>query len=303
VNSFGATITWDSVPGVNYWRVQIAPAGTATTTFFTSYKASYIAINLLPSTAYSVNVTAVCPVTVYSNPGTTTFTTPLATVCPDANEPNNAIAAATPLTIGVIKTGTIETATDVDYFSFTNTAAEPNLKVTLSNLPKDYDLRLYNAAGVQVGSSMMGGTNNDIIKLANPAVGTYYAHVFGFASAFTPYSCYNIKAELSATPFPLAGGNGGGSNDVTTSESVLEYRVFPNPVHDDATIEFGAKMQGAARVNIIDLTGRIVKNYDMNVSAEAARFNLDLSDLQNGLYIMNVRSGAEQKSTKLMINK
>jgi hypothetical protein len=303
VNSFGATITWDSVPGVNYWRIQIAPVGTATTTFFTTYKASYLATNLLPSTAYSVNVTAVCPVTVYSNPGTTTFTTPLATVCPDANEPNNAIAAATPLTIGVIKTGTIETATDVDYFSFTNTAAEPNLKVTLSNLPKDYDLRLYNAAGVQVGSSMMGGTNNDIIKLANPAVGTYYAHVFGFASAFTPYSCYNIKAELSATPFPLAGGNGGSNNEVASSESVLEYRVFPNPVQQEATLVFGAKMQGAARVNISDLTGRIVKNYDMNVSGEESRFQLDLSDLQNGMYIMSVRSGAEQKSTKLMINK
>jgi hypothetical protein len=288
---------------VSYWRVQIAPAGTATTTYYTSYKASYIATNLLPSTAYSANVTAVCPVTVYSNPSALAFTTPIATVCPDANEPNNAITAATPLVIGTPATGTIETATDVDYFSFSNTVAEPHLKVTLYNLPKDYDLKLYNAAGTQVGISLLGGTTNDVIKLANPAVGTYYAHVYGFANAFTPYSCYSIKAELSPTPFPLVGGNGGGSNDLTTSESVLEYRVFPNPVHDEATIEFGAKMQGAARVNIIDLTGRIIKNYDMNVSAEAARFNLDLSDLQNGLYIMNVRSGAEQKSTKLMINK
>ncbi len=304
VTSFGATISWDSVPGVNYWRVQVAPAGTATTTFFTSYKKSYTAANLLPSTAYSVNVTAVCPVNVYSSPGSTTFSTSVASVCLDANEPNNAIAAATPLSIATPLTGTIEVLGDVDYFSFTNTVAEPNLKVTLFNLPKDYDLKLYNAAGAQVGSSIMGGVNNDVIKLANPAVGTYYAHVYGFASNFTPYSCYSIKAELSATPFPLAGGNGGGSNnEVTSTESVLEYRVFPNPVQQDATLVFGARMQGAARVNISDLTGRIVKNYDMNVSGEESRFQLDLSDLQNGMYIMSVRSGAEQKSTKLMINK
>jgi hypothetical protein len=302
VGAFGATITWDSLAGVTSWKVQVIPTGTTSTSYTISTKKTYNAINLLPSTGYTVNVTANCPSNVSSGTTSATFSTTVATVCPDLNEPNNVTVNATPLTVGVAASGAIDVSTDVDYFSFSNTIAEPNLKVTLSNLPKDYDLKLYNAAGLQVGSGMMGGTTNEVIKLANPAVGTYYIKVYGFSTNATPYACYSIKAEVSNTPFPLANGNGG-SNGNNNVDNVLEFKVFPNPVRDEATVSFNEKVQGAIRVNIIDLTGRIVKNYNWNVSAADSRFNIDFSDLQNGIYMLSCNNGVEQKTARIVVTK
>jgi hypothetical protein len=305
ITAFTANVTWDSVPGVTYWKVQVVPTGTISTAFSISYNKTFKVSNLLPGTAYDVNVTAVCPVSVNSSPGSTTFSTPQAVVCPDNNEPNNAIATATPLTVGTYSTGAISVAGDLDYFSFATTGNEPNMKITLTNLPKDYDLKIYNSTGTQVGYSLKGSTMDEIIKLNGLPVGTYYAHVFGFANAFTPYVCYSIKAEISSAPFTLAptGGNNS-SNSLNSDESArISFNVFPNPVQNEATIDFSAKMQGKVNVAIMDLVGRTIKTYDFNVSAADTRFNVDLSELQNGMYMMNVNNGTNQKSAKLVVNK
>ncbi len=305
ITAFTAKVSWDSVPGVTYWRVQAVPTGTVSTTYSISYKKSFAIPNLNPGVTYDVNVTAVCPVNVYSSPGSTTFSTGAAIPCPDANEPNNSLATATPLTVGTPTSGSLEVAGDMDYFSFSNTTTEPNMKVTLTNLPKDYDMRVYNSAGVVVGSSMKVQTQDEVIKLNNLPVGTYTAQVFGFASAFTPYACYSIKAELGSTPFTLANPNGGGGNGNHTVSSVtaMEFSVFPNPLQTEATVDFSAKTQGKVHIAIADLTGRIVKSYDITVSAAETRFNFDLSELQNGMYLMNINDGISQKSAKLVVNK
>jgi hypothetical protein len=306
IGSFGARVSWDSIPNVTYWKVQVIPTGTASTSFFTSYKKSYIVSNLTPNTNYTANVTAVCASNVSSGTTSTTFSTTVATVCPDLNEPNDVTTAATPLTVGVAASGAIDVITDSDFFSFSNTATEPHLKVTLTNLPKDYDLKLFNAAGVQVGYSLAGGTNNEVIKIANAPVGTYYAKVFGFGSTgFTPYACYSIKAEIAAIPFTFAPNGNGGSKAIATSteNNILAFDVFPNPVRDEATVNFNEHVNGAMQVNIMDITGRIVKHYDWNVSAAETRFNVDLSELQNGLYLMTCNNGVQQKTAKIVVNK
>lgn len=302
ITSFTAKVAWDSVTGVTNWRVQVVQSGSTSNTYYTSYKASYIIANLNPATAYTVNVTAVCPVNILSNPGTATFTTATAVLCTDLNEPNNSTAAATPLTVGAVTSGSLEVAGDLDYFSFSNTATEPNMKITLTNLPKDYDLRIYNSAGIVVGSSMKVQTNDEVVKLANMPVGTYYAQVFGFASAFTPYACYSIKAEIANVPFTL-GSNGGtdfSNNDNATTE--LRFNVFPNPAQSQATVRFDENVRGDVYVRVSDITGRIVKSYQWSVSASNPMFEVDLSNIENGIYFLNVQQDKTQKTTKLVVN-
>lgn len=300
ITAFTAKITWDSVPGVTYWRVQVIPAGTSSTTYTTSTKASYIASNLNPTTTYDINVTAVCPTNILSSPGTASFTTAAAVLCPDLNEPNNAISNATPLTVGTPTAGSIEVTGDNDYFSFSNTATEPNIKVSLTNLPKDYDMRVYNSAGTIVGSSMKVQTNDEVIKLANMPVGTYYVQVFGFAGAFTPYACYSVKAEIANIPFILGANNNG---DITNNNATeLRFNVFPNPVRSQATVRFDETVRGDVNVKISDITGRIVTSYQWNVSASNPMFEIDLDNIENGIYLLNVQQDKVQKTTKLVVN-
>lgn len=49
-------ITWDSVPGVNHYRVYIKNAQTNETVFFDANQAEYVAINLTHDTTYAVHV-------------------------------------------------------------------------------------------------------------------------------------------------------------------------------------------------------------------------------------------------------
>jgi bacillolysin/thermolysin len=41
----------------------------------------------------------------------------------------------------------ISSTSDRDYFKFNNSSTQPHIKVTLTNLPADYDLKLYSADG------------------------------------------------------------------------------------------------------------------------------------------------------------
>lgn len=301
ITSFTAKITWDSVPGVNYWRVQVVPTGGTSTSFYTTFKASYVVANLNPGTSYNVNVTAMCPANVLSSVSSTTFSTAVATVCPDVNEPNNTTINATPLTVGTATSGAIDVTGDNDYFSFSNTATEPNMKITLTNLPKDYDLKIFNSAGTMVGSGMKAQTNDEVIKLPNMPVGTYYAQVYGFAGAFTPYACYSIKAEIANVPFTLgADKNTDFTNNDNTTE--LRYSVFPNPVQSQATVRFDEAVRGDVTVKVSDIMGRIVRSYQWNVSASNPMFEVDLNTIENGIYFLNVQQDKVQKTTKLVVN-
>ena len=72
----------------------------------------------------------------------------------------------------------------MDWFKFSNSSTAKNIRVTLSNLPADYDLRLYNSAGTLLSTSANGGNAVEQIKYNNAPVGTYYIRVYGWGIQF-----------------------------------------------------------------------------------------------------------------------
>ena len=64
--------------------------------------------------------------------------------CPDQFEPNNTKSTATTtMPLNATFTAQIATATDNDWYKFANTTAAKNIKIEMTSLPADYDLRLY----------------------------------------------------------------------------------------------------------------------------------------------------------------
>ncbi|HEU4963237.1 MAG TPA: M4 family metallopeptidase [Bacilli bacterium] len=121
----------------------------------------------------------------------------------DQYEPNNSQSAAYgPLTSGTTYNATISSSTDVDWFKFTisNTG---NISLSLTNLPGDYDLYLYNSAGTELTKSWNGGTTSESISYNATATGTYYAKVVGY-NGVNSSSAYALKAT-----YPTSGGGGG----------------------------------------------------------------------------------------------
>lgn len=302
IGPLSAKISWDSVGSVNYWRLQVSPIS-GSGFISTSYKSNIVIKGLQPNTTYKVSLSANCPVNSFSDLVTTTFTTPQGVACPDANEPNESIATAAALPLGVAKTGAISGKTDLDFFAFSNSAAQPNIKVSLTNLPEDYDLQLYNAAGVIVASSFKFSLEDETLKLNNAPVGTYYAKIVVLGNLFNPFACYTIKAETSATPYGF-GAEGSESlikNPKTqNANAAISYNVFPNPSNGNVKVNFDTKTKGKMQVSFSDLNGRIIKSENIEVSEANNAFQFDISDFTNGIYILNVNNGVESKITRVL---
>lgn len=88
-----------------------------------------------------------------------------------------------------------------DWYKFTTGAIGSNdayLRIAFSHAQGDLDLRLFNAAGTQVGASL-GGTDGESISLAGLAAGTYYVQVYGWQS-------FNPSYSLEIVPPPVEDG-------------------------------------------------------------------------------------------------
>ncbi len=84
---------------------------------------------------------------------------------------------------------------DVDWFAVYETAGYP-LSITLTQLPADYDVELYNENGVKVASSTNAGTANESITYTTPAQGLYHVKVFGYDGARSSTAPYRLTVVV-----------------------------------------------------------------------------------------------------------
>lgn len=110
----------------------------------------------------------------------------------DLYEPNNSTTQAYAISSGVSYSSYIYSSSDVDYYKFTVPSSK-SISISLTTLPKDYDLYLYNSSGTQVARSINGSTTSESITYSASA-GTYYIKVIGYNSAYSTSSKYTLKA-------------------------------------------------------------------------------------------------------------
>lgn len=127
----------------------------------------------------------------------------------DPNEPNNSFATAREITdpegTTTIVTGHISLSTDEDWYSFNTSTTYPHVRVKLFNLPKNYNLELYDPQGNLLRRSKYRETTEEVLIINNAAPGEYTVRVFGVDGATSPLpftmavSTSSIEYE-SATP-------------------------------------------------------------------------------------------------------
>lgn len=77
-------------------------------------------------------------------------------------------------------------------------------------------------------------------------------------------------------------------------------KIYPNPMIDDATVEFVPPMPGEAIVSVSDMSGRQIAEMRGYLSNSVQQFRL--SNAEKGFYIINVRGKSYQYSGKLICN-
>lgn len=84
--------------------------------------------------------------------------------------------------------------------------------------------------------------------------------------------------------------------------NVNDLLLVPNPANTLSTVSFTLARQGDATVNVYDLNGSLVRTITRkNLAATRQSVPIDVQDLSNGTYIVEVRSAQGRNSGRLVI--
>lgn len=184
----------------------------------------------------------------------------------DTYEPNNTTSAAYgPITSGTAYNSYIYSGADADYYYF-NTTAAGTITVSLTNLPKDYDLYLLNSSGTTVAKSETGSTTSENISYSATAAGKYYVKVIGYSGAFSTATAYALKAtyptgtstaqwyyETKAVNSPHNYANNYNNTYTYTKVGAQKVSVHFTRLETETGYDF---------VYIKDATGKVIAQYD-----------------------------------------
>ncbi len=231
ITSSNATISWTAISGALSYNIRYRIVGAATWIAATSSTATLSLSSLTATSNYEYQVQTVCSAST-SSPfsASSTFVTLSATTCSDTYEPNNTSATATALTANTSISALINAASDVDWYSFSTIAPATNVKISLTGLPADYDVSLYNSSLTLLGSSQNTGTTAEQIISNTATAGTYYVKVNGFnAVSLANYNfsagtadAASAAARLTASAL-LQGNNNGTTTLITTTSASTTY--------------------------------------------------------------------------------
>ncbi len=78
--------------------------------------------------------------------------------------------------------------------------------------------------------------------------------------------------------------------DVPEYAQVPEISVYPNPGAGFTTIELSGQINGRARLQLLDLTGRTLHQEDMKATADFAESFIDMSKYPSGTYLIQIET-------------
>lgn len=299
ITTNSATVSWSPVSGVSSYNLQWKLSTSSTWTTINTTSTSVSLTGLTANTTYNYQVQSVCASSSSTYSTQSSFTTlTQSTSCTDSYESNNSLSTAKTIPVNTTITARISTSTDKDYFKFTTTTTNKNIRIDLTNLPADYDVKLYNPSNTLITTSQNSGTTSEVIIYNNGTVGTYKVYVYGYNGAFNSTLCYNLLASISSTTFRESSID---SEPVTLeSEYLKSISVFPNPAKEILNVNFESETESYYEIIITDATGRIVQRKNFQSTSGKNTMELDLQSYERGYYILSVSDGESSKRVKFV---
>ncbi|HMC96362.1 MAG TPA: fibronectin type III domain-containing protein, partial [Flavobacteriales bacterium] len=297
ITTSGATLTWAAASGAVSYNLQYKTAAGSTWTTVNTASTSYTLSGLTAGTSYNAQVATVCSASSSAYSTAITFST-TSSGCTDTWESNNSSSTAKTIAVNTDVQALIGTSTDVDWYKFTNSSSAPRIRINLSNLAGDYDVRLYRGTNPQVGISQAGGTTAEQIIYNTSTVATYYIKVYGYNGAYSASQCYLLRANTSASNFR--------EGAVEEEPVVLEtaaglMNLYPNPANDKVMLDYLASANGTVQLYLFDGMGRQVLATQRTVTEGPTTFGLPLPELSNGMYVLQVVDGDKHYQQRFLI--
>lgn len=225
--------------------------------------------------------------------------------CDDQFEPNETLADAKKIgctdDLGAYGyNGAISSATDADWFKFQVTSDKPNIEILLAELPKDYNLNLYNKQQVLINSSANAGQDDEVIIMNNLAAGIYYVEVAHDASEFDEANCYRYVVYASAATFSDPVGLRMNADDVLPAEL---FTFGPNPASSFVRVNINSAQEGMATLRLVDLLNRTLVEEVLPVNEGSVIRQISLNNIPAGTYLLQFTQGDQMQAKKLVVTR
>ena len=236
------------------------------------------------------------------------------TSCANSDETaNNSPATAPILTLNIVKNGQIGAATDVDYYKFTTTTASPKFKITLTNLPADFDIKLYSAKTATtinttaLATSQSSGTANETIVYNTPTSGaTYFVKIYGYGSAFSTTACYDLLVQTGSILFKTTAlaVNGLRLSEPKPQDELIRVEpmtIYPNPTRDFVNIKFMAEYESSYTLTLVNALGKTVEQRAVQYTQGENFTTLATDNLPQGIYFIRLHNGKASYTQKIIV--
>lgn len=235
----------------------------------------------------------------------------------DCNIYTNSTSAAIPDGVGANQPGTalVSTLNVSDDIILDNIKATVNINHTYI---QDLVIILEHPNGTQVtlwdrncgGQDAINVTFEQgaaAISCANPTAGTYSP--VGDLSVFDGLSSVgewklNITDHYNTDTGTLVSWSLDlgcvANNSDTDNFSLSDFRLYPNPNNGIFTLEFDSVSSEDIHISVFDIRGRKVFNQTYSNTGKFSQ-NINLNNVQSGVYLMNVKDGKTSETRKIVI--
>ena len=224
--------------------------------------------------------------------------------CPtDSYEANETLAAGKAVGVNVNNMAYVCPATDVDWYQFTSSSTNNNIKVTLSTLPADYDLELYNASGTLLYSSTAASTTDEAIVYNTAPAATYYVKVYGYNAATSNTTAYTLRVSTQASAWPRAATANAVAFGAARQATGKPQVTITNPVEAGAKAWLSVSgYEGPAELTLRDAQGQPVGNSTQaTLSADAPLGYAVPAGLRPGVYVLTVQLRTHAEFKRLLV--
>lgn len=83
--------------------------------------------------------------------------------------------------------------------------------------------------------------------------------------------------------------------------SATAFSVYPNPAHDKVTVSIDVNKNANFTLQLMDISGRVLVSENISGLAGLNTYDLDLSHVAKGVYMLEVKSANDNWKSKVVV--
>ena len=200
---------------------------------------------------------------------------------------------------------------NVDVESFVNT----NAKLHIAVVEKEYDnmqgtngevefyqvLRKLLPSSNGTPLSLSSGSTESVETSYNFNVGNVTQNTFNLWEGIE--NCQVIAFVEDNNKTIMQSAFIGNLSNISETKNINQVKIYPNPANSNATLIFNLINKSKVNLSIINILGEVVSNESYDMSAGNKYINLNINELNNGIYYANLSINDEIVSKKFIITK